>query len=47
MGATYHHLHHVKPLSDEDAWTLLKKQLLPLQVHIIRSSRYCISSSSI
>jgi hypothetical protein len=34
MGATYY-LHHVKPLSDEDAWTLLKKQLLPLQVHIV------------
>ncbi|WVZ50383.1 hypothetical protein U9M48_001641 [Paspalum notatum var. saurae] len=28
MGATYHP-HHVKPLGDEDAWTLLKKQLRP------------------
>jgi hypothetical protein len=45
MGATYH-LHHVKRLSDEDAWTLLKKQLLPLQVQtMVRSSHCCISSS--
>lgn len=31
MGAAYYP-HHVKPLHDEDAWCLLKKQLLP-QVH--------------
>ncbi|KAL6653862.1 hypothetical protein ACP70R_008786 [Stipagrostis hirtigluma subsp. patula] len=27
MGAAYH-LHHVKPMEDEDAWVLLKKQLM-------------------
>jgi len=29
MGATDSQLHHVKPLCDEDAWSLLKKQLPP------------------
>jgi hypothetical protein len=35
MGAPYYQ-HHVRPLHDEDAWSLLRKQLL-LQVLILRS----------
>ena len=39
MGESFHQ-HHVSPLYEEDAWSLLKKQLTPNQVSLYYSQHF-------